>query len=184
MKEAPVAVFLEQFEREMETRFKGRAVGWVGFSVPVSHRITAGADMLLMPSRFEPCGLNQLYALRYGTLPVAHRTGGLTDTVTRDVGWTFSPHSAKALMKQLERALVKYRRGRGFREMQVRAMHKELGWDKAAEEYEKVLRKVVDSPDVGFGDKTLRRVRKLERRDSRSSTARNLWIDGALSFWA
>ena len=61
--------------REMEHRFKGRAVGWVGFSVPVSHKITAAADILAMPSRFEPCGLNQLYALRYGTLPRGAQDG-------------------------------------------------------------------------------------------------------------
>jgi starch synthase len=57
---------LEHGMREMERCHKGRVVGWVGFSVPVSHKITAGADILAMPSRFEPCGLNQLYALRYG----------------------------------------------------------------------------------------------------------------------
>lgn len=55
--------------------------GWVGFSVAVAHRIIAGADILLMPSRFEPCGLNQLFAMRYGTIPLAHATGGLRDTI-------------------------------------------------------------------------------------------------------
>ena len=55
--------------------------GWVGFDVPVSHRIVAGCDVMLMPSRFEPCGLNQLFAMRYGTVPVAHATGGLRDTI-------------------------------------------------------------------------------------------------------
>lgn len=55
--------------------------GWVGFSIPVAHRILAGCDILLMPSRFEPCGLNQLFAMRYGTIPIAHATGGLRDTI-------------------------------------------------------------------------------------------------------
>ena len=67
--------------RWMENTYPDRARGWVGFNVPMSHKITAAADLLLMPSRFEPCGLNQLYAMAYGTAPVAHATGGLRDTV-------------------------------------------------------------------------------------------------------
>lgn len=67
--------------RWLENTYPDKARGWVGFNVPMSHKITAGCDMLLMPSRFEPCGLNQLYAMRYGTVPVAHATGGLRDTV-------------------------------------------------------------------------------------------------------
>ncbi len=67
--------------RWMENTYPDKARGWVGFNVPMSHKITAAADILLMPSRFEPCGLNQLYAMAYGTVPVAHATGGLRDTV-------------------------------------------------------------------------------------------------------
>ena len=67
--------------RWMENTYPDRARGWVGFNVPMSHKITAAADILLMPSRFEPCGLNQLYAMAYGTAPIAHATGGLRDTV-------------------------------------------------------------------------------------------------------
>ena len=67
--------------RWLESAYPDKARGWVGFNVPMSHKITAGCDLLLMPSRFEPCGLNQLYAMRYGTVPVAHATGGLRDTV-------------------------------------------------------------------------------------------------------
>ena len=55
--------------------------GWVGFNIPVAHRMIAGCDIILMPSRFEPCGLNQLFAMRYGTIPIAHATGGLRDTI-------------------------------------------------------------------------------------------------------
>ena len=74
---------LEQFMQWAEAAYHDKFRGWVGFSVPMAHRITAGCDILLMPSRFEPCGLNQLYAMRYGTLPIAHATGGLNDTVVR-----------------------------------------------------------------------------------------------------
>lgn len=71
----------EEAMRDMEQRHKDCFRGWVGFSVPVAHRILAGSDILLMPSRFEPCGLNQLFAMRYGTIPLAHATGGLRDTI-------------------------------------------------------------------------------------------------------
>jgi starch synthase len=74
---------LEGFMQWAENTYNDKFRGWVGFNVPVAHRITAGCDILLMPSRFEPCGLNQLYAMRYGTLPIAHATGGLSDTITR-----------------------------------------------------------------------------------------------------
>ena len=65
--------------------------GWVGFSVPLAHRILAACDVLLMPSRFEPCGLNQLFAMRYGTVPIAHATGGLRDTIA-----SYDPDAAGA----------------------------------------------------------------------------------------
>lgn len=72
---------LENDMRAAEARFPDHFRGWVGFSVPVSHRITAGCDVVLMNSRFEPCGLNQLHAAAYGTPVVAHATGGLRDTI-------------------------------------------------------------------------------------------------------
>ena len=71
----------EQQMRRAEQERPDSFRGWVGFSIPVSHRIMAGCDILLMPSRFEPCGLNQLFAMRYGTIPIAHATGGLRDTI-------------------------------------------------------------------------------------------------------
>eukprot|EP00252_Welwitschia_mirabilis_P007253 TRINITY_DN18476_c0_g1_i1.p1 TRINITY_DN18476_c0_g1~~TRINITY_DN18476_c0_g1_i1.p1 ORF type:complete len:701 (+),score=137.24 TRINITY_DN18476_c0_g1_i1:522-2624(+) len=72
---------MESWMKWAESTYKEKFRGWVGFNVPISHRITAGCDILLMPSRFEPCGLNQLYAMRYGTVPIVHSTGGLRDTV-------------------------------------------------------------------------------------------------------
>ena len=84
--------------RWMENTYPDRARGWVGFNVPMSHKITAGADLLLMPSRFEPCGLNQLYAMRYGTVPIAHATGGLRDTVLPFNPWDSKPFAPSSFL--------------------------------------------------------------------------------------
>ena len=80
-KQDRLTAYLQAGMRWLESAYPDKARGWVGFNVPMSHKITAACDLLLMPSRFEPCGLNQLYAMRYGTVPVAHATGGLRDTV-------------------------------------------------------------------------------------------------------
>lgn len=162
---------LEGMMRQMESDHRGRAVGWVGFSVPVSHRITAAADILAMPSRFEPCGLNQLYALRYGTIPVAHATGGLKDTVRHDVGFPFSPCGPGELRGAMDRAFACYREGRSevrgarrcrarrrggvpanmafrgpWEKKQVAAMTRDFSWASAAEKYEKVFKGVALPP--------------------------------------
>lgn len=108
---------LEDGLRWMESEFPQSARGWVGFNVPFSHRLTAAADILLMPSRFEPCGLNQLYAMHYGTVPVAHATGGLRDTVkTFDpynpegtTGWAFEEFSEDSFKHAIWNALETYR---------------------------------------------------------------------------
>ena len=138
---------LEGSLREMEARNHGQCRGWVGFSVPMAHRITAGADILLMPSRFEPCGLNQLYAMSYGTVPVVHAVGGLRDTVkpfnpfeNSGTGWIFEWADAGAFQRAMGDAIYTYREHRdSFRGLQLRGMNQDLSWDHAAELYEDVL---------------------------------------------
>lgn len=171
---------LEARLRDVEARFKGQAVGWVGFSVPVSHRITAACDILLMPSRFEPCGLNQLYALRYGTLPVASRCGGLKDTVRRGVGWTFRPNRVSALKDAMRDAVNTYRRPRKFQGMQRRAMRRNYSWEKAASQYEAVMRDAL-GVTLRDSDRTRRRASRLCNEDSR---ARRPSLTELLRFWA
>ncbi|KAJ1258712.1 hypothetical protein BS78_10G096500 [Paspalum vaginatum] len=134
---------LQHFEREHHSKVRG----WVGFSVPMAHRITAGADVLVMPSRFEPCGLNQLYAMAYGTVPVVHAVGGLRDTVApfdpfgdAGLGWTFDRAEANKLIEALGHCLDTYRKYReSWRGIQERGMSQDLSWDHAAELYEEVL---------------------------------------------
>ncbi|GLI71524.1 hypothetical protein VaNZ11_016750 [Volvox africanus] len=146
---------LEDGLRWLEGSFRDRARGWVGFNVPLSHRLTAAADILLMPSRFEPCGLNQLYAMRYGTVPVAHKTGGLRDTVIdfnpwnqSGTGWTYTSCDAQGLLHAIGLSLLTYHNHRDdFRKLQLRGMNREASWDQAAQEYEQIISwSVIDAP--------------------------------------
>jgi starch synthase len=108
----------------------------------LAHKIEAGADLFLMPSRYEPCGLNQLYSQRYGTLPIVRAVGGLEDTVENGVtGFKFQDLTATALARTVQWALQIYRDEPGrFREMQFRAMQKPLGWSHTARQYEALYR--------------------------------------------
>ncbi|XP_019428424.1 PREDICTED: granule-bound starch synthase 2, chloroplastic/amyloplastic-like isoform X2 [Lupinus angustifolius] len=138
---------LEQMLRQFENQHHDKVRGWVGFSVKMAHRITAGSDILLMPSRFEPCGLNQLYAMNYGTVPVVHAVGGLRDTVQpfdpfneSGLGWTFDSAEASKLMHALGNCLWTYRDYKSSWEgLQRRGMMQDLSWDNAAQQYEEVL---------------------------------------------
>nr|KJB61261.1 hypothetical protein B456_009G348800 [Gossypium raimondii] len=138
---------LEQMLRQFENEHHDKVRGWVGFSVKTAHRITAGADILLMPSRFEPCCLNQLYAMNYGTIPVVHAVGGLRDTVQQfnlfeesGVGWTFDSADASKLIHALGNCLLTYQQYKtSWEGLQIRGMKQDLSWDNAAEKYEEVL---------------------------------------------
>ncbi|CAI9758660.1 unnamed protein product [Fraxinus pennsylvanica] len=138
---------LEQMLRQFEGQYNDRVRGWVGFSVKTAHRITAGVDILLMPSRFEPCGLNQLYAMCYGTIPVVHAVGGLRDTVQpfnpfeeTGLGWTFARAETNELINALGNCLLTYRQyKKSWEGLQRRGMTQDLSWDNAAQNYEEEL---------------------------------------------
>ncbi|KAJ8498264.1 hypothetical protein OPV22_008816 [Ensete ventricosum] len=138
---------LEDMIRGFESAHRDKARAWIGFSVKMAHRITAGADVLLMPSRFEPCGLNQLYAMMYGTVPVVHSVGGLRDTVQQfdplnevGLGWTFERAEANGMIQALQHCLDTYRNHKkSWERLQVRGMIQDLSWDNAAQRYEEVL---------------------------------------------
>jgi starch synthase len=120
----------------------------IGFDEGLAHRIEAGSDLFLMPSRFEPCGLNQLYSLRYGTLPVVRAVGGLEDTVLdsdapgRGTGFKFRAYSSDALLQAIDRALEAYRDPEGWAEMVRRGMAQDFSWDRSAASYEALYQRL------------------------------------------
>lgn len=137
---------LEQWFREVQRAVPNKVSATVGFNEGLAHRIEAGADVFLMPSRFEPCGLNQLYSMRYGTVPVVHATGGLADTVEtfdpaadRGTGWAFRSFSADAFMEALGWALYTYGTfPDAWRGIQLRGMRQDFSWERSARAYERI----------------------------------------------
>lgn len=123
----------------------------IGYDEGLSHRIEAGADVFLMPSRFEPCGLNQMYSLRYGTLPVVRRVGGLADSVVhcdeaalaeqRATGIVFTHANADAVIWAVEKALELFRNKRVWKQMMQTAMREDFSWDASAQRYQEIYRK-------------------------------------------
>jgi starch synthase len=123
-------------------RWPGRVVVKTGFDVKLAHRIEAGADMYLMPSKFEPCGLNQLYSLRYGTIPIVHAVGGLDDTVvsvTKDsaqgYGFKFDGFTGQEFLQSIQQALAAYQKSETWKQIQKRAMIQDFSWIKSARQY-------------------------------------------------
>jgi starch synthase len=142
-------VLLGAGDPKLEARLKAlsesgsdRMRAWIGYDEGLAHRIEAGSDLFLMPSRFEPCGLNQMYSQRYGTLPIVRATGGLVDTVESydqatgaGTGFVFSDLYESALVATVAWAIATYRDAPAFRAMQKRAMKKRFGWGDAAKRY-------------------------------------------------
>ena len=131
-----------------ETR-PGRVGVRIGFNEALAHRIQAGSDVLLMPSRFEPCGLSQMYAMRYGTLPVVRHTGGLADTVV-DVndpnggtGFVFETATLPAFLAAVHRVFDLYRNRAAWRNIQRHAMGQDFSWRRSAERYRRLYRELI-----------------------------------------
>jgi starch synthase len=142
------------FERGFRTlaeRHPEKVAVKIGYDHGLSHRIEAGADFFLMPSRFEPCGLNQMYSLRYGTVPIVRVTGGLDDSVTdisEDVdtadGIKFTEYSARALGKALRKALVLFEDKALLEHYRRNAMSVDFSWEHCTHEYEAVFRRAME----------------------------------------
>ena len=138
----------EDFFQWLQWRYTGRAWFYRGYNNPLAHWIEAGADLFLMPSRYEPCGLNQMYSLRYGTPPLVRRTGGLADTVepwypsTRQgTGFLFDQLSSQALLGTLDFALDCYQDREGWRQLMLNGMAKDYSWEVQAQEYVDLYRR-------------------------------------------
>ncbi|WP_163930052.1 glycogen synthase GlgA [Paraferrimonas sp. SM1919] len=113
---------------------------FIGYDEVLSHQIQAGADAFLMPSRFEPCGLTQLYALKYGTLPIVRRTGGLADSVWQQTdkpqtGFVFNQMTVKSLQVSILEACQTYKKRKAWQQIQINAMSQDFSWDKATKAY-------------------------------------------------
>ncbi|UCH53475.1 MAG: glycogen synthase GlgA [Pseudomonadota bacterium] len=144
----------EQALRTAALQAPDRIAAVIGYDEALAHRIEAGADIFLMPSRFEPCGLNQLYSLRYGTVPIVHRVGGLADTVIdgnsenlrnqRANGVVFDAPEADALCAAVKRALALYREPTVWRSLQRAGMEHDYSWRHSAAAYRDLYRELVD----------------------------------------
>jgi len=149
MKENLALVALGTGQPEYETLFKQLAEKYsarvgvkVGFDNALAHKIEAGADMFLMPSRYEPCGLNQIYSLRYGTVPIVRTTGGLDDTIqnydgkaSQGTGFKFEEYSGKALLQCAKAALKAYKDPKSWHTIQTNGMAKDFSWKASAAAY-------------------------------------------------
>jgi starch synthase len=126
----------ERALRGLAARHPGRIAVQVGFDEQLAHLIEAGADLFLMPSRYEPCGLNQMYSQRYGTPPIVRATGGLADTVDDGItGFAFEDASSAALAAATRRALAAYREPGRWRALQRAGMARDFSWSAAARRY-------------------------------------------------
>jgi starch synthase len=157
MKEELSLVVLGAGERKYEelfatlaSTFPGRAGVKIAYDNELAHKIEAGADMFLMPSRYEPCGLNQIYSLKYGTVPVVRATGGLDDTVEpfdlehgTGTGFKFAEYSGEAMMQAIRQALHHCTDERIWKRIQLNGMAKDFSWKGPAAEYAKVYEAAV-----------------------------------------
>ena len=134
--------------KDLAKRFPGKVGVRIGYDQSLAHRIEAGCDFYLMPSRFEPCGLNQMYSLRYGTIPIVRRTGGLDDTVVDIIekpdladGIKFTEYSTHGLSKAMRKALVLFQDERLFSRYRQNGMVVDFSWEESVRQYLKAYRK-------------------------------------------
>jgi len=141
----------EQLFRELAERFPKKFAVRIAYDNALAHKIEGGSDMFLMPSRYEPCGLNQIYSLKYGTVPVVRATGGLDDTIEpfdsrtgRGTGFKFAEYAGEALLDCVEQAVHVYGRNpEAWRRLMENGMRKDFSWNASAADYERLYQQVV-----------------------------------------
>jgi starch synthase len=132
--------------KELSARAPGRIGVELDFTDRLEHRLMAGADMCLMPSQYEPCGLTQMRAQRYGTIPIARKVGGLADTVDDGItGFLFDDYTSEDFMRAAVRALDHYRAEESWKAMMREAMSRDFGWERSEAKYREVYRRVLAS---------------------------------------
>ena len=129
----------------MAARYPERIRVRIDFDNPLAHRIEAGVDMFLMPSRYEPCGLSQMYSLRYGTVPAVHATGGLNDTIDEGTGFKFREYSGPAFLAAIREANRAYFDEALWKAMMLRGMQKDFSWVQSAAAYSGLYRQLLAS---------------------------------------
>ena len=141
----------EQFFESLSSRFPGRVALQIGYDEPLAHLIEAGSDMFLMPSQYEPCGLNQMYSLRYGTVPIVRRTGGLADSVEMwnpatqtGTGIVFNDFDVPAVTWALHTAFDFHKDERGWRHLMLNGMAQDYSWQHQTGEYEGLYRGLLE----------------------------------------
>ncbi len=138
----------EDLFRRLVRQYPGRFSVKIGYDNEMAHRIEAGSDMFLMPSRYEPCGLNQIYSLKYGTVPVVRAVGGLDDTIElydvrtgKGTGFKFHGYTPEALLAAMQAALALFRKPREWRKLMLNGMARDFSWPVSAREYLKIYDK-------------------------------------------
>jgi starch synthase len=141
-------LYEEMFQR-LHKQFPNKIAIKVAYDNTIAHKIEAGADMFLMPSRYEPCGLNQIYSLKYGTVPVVRATGGLDDTIEpwdartgKGTGFKFTDYTGEALLATIKQALVAYRDQTSWQTLMRNGMGRDFSWGASAREYGKIYERV------------------------------------------
>ena len=144
----------EDLFRSLTHTYPDKIANYIGYNNQLAHLIEAGSDMFLMPSHYEPCGLNQLYSLRYGTVPIVRKTGGLADTVKdwhelkdsgseSGTGFSFNSYSASALLTTVTRALDTFYNREIWKKIQINGMNKDFSWERSGKEYIKLYKKAM-----------------------------------------
>lgn len=125
----------EELFEYLAGRYPDRVAFRIGYNESLAHKIEAGADLLLMPSQYEPCGLNQIYSLRYGTVPIVRAVGGLDDTVSEETGFKFSGYSGRAMLTAISEALKAFENKRTWKKRMQAGMSQDYSWASSADEF-------------------------------------------------